>query len=674
MLTRESMRTFGVIGLAVLLAVLIAVPAGVAAANEEGAASEEGAGAPASEGGAGQMQADPQAASERSSFGGFRIYGDVLFNIQSVSVDGNDNRFRKDFGLYDGVYLGTSKLTFVPDGDEPAGWFDTIELYGDGIGFDSDKQNRYRQWGLTAKKADSYRFNLRSRAHNYFWVWDGYPGEFDLDRAFTDMDLSVNATDKLTVTARYRRWTNSGDQLSRFNYSGNQGDFPTVVDQSGNAFGVGLRYQFGSTTVFANQDFRNFKSDYDLRNTGDGSFASIAQSEVRDFSAPVTTGGFRTNLADRKVQVEGDILYSKQSLDSDYDRRFETGSGSSDLTTAVGSIDRKLMHANARVYWRPSSQWIFSARYARRSWDQTGDRTLIDDGRNNLNGLDYEVTLDRFLVGAEFAPARAFSVFGQFGSAKREQSFRTLGNIEDESSTDTTAYKFGARVRLLGRLLDLEGSYERNDIDNPFTRVSPADTEGYKAKLRLRPNWHWLISGTFNDWTAESDPVLTTDGSSELPTSKFRNYAVNVSYTGGAGRMIYAGYSYLDNEINTPVIIWNPIPRFEVDAAVLYEGKNSVWTFGGEYLLAESFPLTLYANMNYVDSDTTEVRSPDLIWTPVDFPVVYYDIRGGARYVLPFGLLLDVQGRWMQYEDTSSLFSSNTYDASMLVVGVGYRF
>ena len=52
----------------------------------------------------------------------------------------------------------------------------------------------------------------------------------------------------------------------------------------------------------------------------------------------------------------------------------------------------------------------------------------------------------------------------------------------------------------------------------------------------------------------------------------------------------------------------------------------------------------------------------------------YYDARLGLRYVLSMGLILDAQGRWMEYEDTSSLFSDNSYDATMFTFGLGYRF
>jgi len=504
-------------------------------------------------------------------------------------------------------------------------------------------------------------------------VWDGYPGEFDLDRAFTDFDLSVKATSDLTVTARYRRWTTSGDQLTSFNYSG-RGQFPTTVDQRGNAFGVGLQWRIGSTTLFLNQDFRSFESDYVLRDGDNDALAALAQSENRDMSAPVSSVGFRTRLADNKVQVEGDFLYSKQSLDSNYSRNWETGSGGTDSTASAGEAERKLVHGNARVFWRPGDQLAFSARYRRRGWEQRGFRNLVDDGRASLGGLDYDITLDQFLLGAEFAPVRALSVFAEYGTGTREQVFTDLdGDGDPIDDTGFTAYKFGTRIRA-GRIFDVEASYARNDIDSPFARVSASDIEGYKVKARLRPSWRWVVSGTYSRSESESDPLLALDGSTNLATSKFQNIGLNVAYMGGAGRSIYAGYAYLDNEINTPIIIWNPVPRFELDTAALYDGQNAVFTFGGEYLLSETFPLTVYGNANYVDSDTTEVRAPELIWTPVDFPVVYYDIRAGARYVLPMGLMLDVQGRWMQYEDTSELFSTNTYDASMFTVGVGYRF
>ena len=50
--------------------------------------------------------------------------------------------------------------------------------------------------------------------------------------------------------------------------------------------------------------------------------------------------------------------------------------------------------------------------------------------------------------------------------------------------------------------------------------------------------------------TREASPARSTS----LATSKFQNLGVNVAYMGGAGRSIYAGYAYLDNEINTPII------------------------------------------------------------------------------------------------------------------------
>jgi hypothetical protein len=673
MLNRESTRSFGVVSVAGLLVALLALP-GIALGVDEDPKGTEGAEAKAAAAAeAPQMQADPYAAPERSSFGSFRMYGDVMFNLQTVDQNGNSSRFRKDFGFQDGVYLGSSKLTFVPDGDEPVGWFDTLELYGDGLGLDSNKKNRYRQWGLSAKKTDKYRFSVRSRSHNYFWTWDGYPGEFDLDRNFTDVDLSVNATSNLVFTANYRRWSTSGDQLSRFNYNRQSSDFPTAVDQSGNNFGLGVRWRVGQTTIFLNQDFRDFKSDYDLRDTANGSIASIAQSELREMKAPVTSGGFRTNLADRKVRIEADFLYSKQSLDSVYGRTWEGAPSGSDDTASRGEAERTLKHGNARVLWRPSTKWAFTAQYRRRGWDQGGFRSLVDDGRDNEAGFDYDIQLDQFAIGAEYAPLRALSVFGEYGTGKRKQSLALTGDTSDFDDTEQSAYKFGTRIRA-GRVFDIEASYERNDIDNPFTRVAAADVDGYKVKARYRPNFRWVISGIYSATESESDPLLATDGTTSEASSQFRNLGVNISYMGGPGRTIYAGFSYLNNEINTPIIIWNPVPRFEVDGAALYDGKNTVWTLGGEYLLSQAVPVSLYGSLNYVDSDTTEIRSPELIWQPVDFPVEYYDARFGLRYVLPMGLILDAQGRWMEYTDTSELFAANSYDATMFVFGLGYRF
>lgn len=685
--------------LVTLLAIFVALP--VTADDKEPTSKEEKASAekavPAKTEADPQLQAPAFTEADRSNFGGFRIYGDLLLQYQTVSVDGNEHRYEKDFGFENGLYVGTSKLTFVPAGDDPAGWFDRLELYADGLGFDNNKKQRYRTWGVSANKAGKYRFRVNSRAHNYYWAWDGYGGEFDLYRNFTDVDLSVNATENVEVLARWRHWNTGGDQMTAFDYSRDEFEFPTTLDQTGNTFGFGLRWRIGQTTLFANQDFRSFNAKYRIVDTDNqglnpaGAYiASIEQSEVREFDAPVTTGGFITNFADRKFRLEGDILWSKQELTGDYSlywtgRNF-AGQPYVDDTSNIGSANRDLLHYNVRLTWRPATSWSLTAQYRHRGYEQDGVAAQ-QSGVNPLPlwGYAHDIKLDQFVLGAEFAPVRAFSVFGEFGAGKRKQAINheyrgqeeELDNIHSDhglDDTDMLSYRFGVRFRA-GRPFDLEASYERNDIDNPFTRFAPTAMDAFKAKARYRIGNKWAISGIYTYSKNGNDTLERTTGVSAESSIELNNLGINVNYMGGEGRFVYAGYQMVNNDIDMPIIFWNPTPRVRIDGDAVYAGKNNVWTLAGEYLFSQDFALSAYGNLNYVDSDTSQSGTPAIIWGgEAAFPIVYHDIRIGLRYVLDMGLILDAQGRFMKYEDKSVLYADNTYDASMFVFGVGYRF
>ncbi len=692
MLTRATGRLLALIVPALVILVVLAVPAGARAEgvqekNEVAAVEEKEEGnkaTPADEADleetkAAQIAADAFAAEERSTFGGFRAYGDLQIAYRSVDLDGSDGRFRKDYGLDDGVRVLNSRVTFVPAGADPASWFDRIELFADGLGGD-----KYETWGIRANKTRSYRFSFRTREVDYFWNVTGDPHSWDLTRRNSDADLTVNLTEKLELTGTYRGFRQADARQTTRLISGDVFPFDEPLDQSGSTWGGGLRWRSGTTLLFASQDFHSFTDNggFGTRglNTGVGAseafLSFLEQREIREMKAPTTRGGFQTQIAGH-VWLSGDILYSKQELDF----TFRSSAESNDFrdrpvqleADALGEVNREILHGNVRAVWRPGDRLSLSGEYRRRSWDQSGTRdgtsaeTFTTDDitrtQSDITDSAYEVTIDQFVFGAEWAVIDSGALFGEIGTGTRKQTFGTDGFTDIDSQTDATSYKVGGRFRS-GRVFDAEASYERGDIDNPFTRLAPGTADSINVKLRARPGTGWQISGTYRLWDTENDsgdPKLDSTDPVQLRTE---NWGLNVAYggTGERGRWAYAGYTRLKYDSNVPIRFVGVDFGDYQEGIAEYASTDDIYSVGGEYRLSVSSPLTLYGRLSYVNSDGT-------------VPLTYYDTEIGIRYLLEMGVFLDAQGRFVKYADDTELPSTvDDYTGTILTLGLGYRF
>jgi len=658
MLTTATGRPVALIVPALVIFAVLAVPADVLAEGVEqeksvATAEEEYEGKNSTGKKAGeaveeravQLSADPLVAEDRSTFGGFRIWGDLQVAYRSVDLNGSEARFTKDYGLESGVRILDSKITLVPAGTDPASWFDRIELFADGLGGD-----KYESWGVRANKTNRYRFNFRTREVDYFWQVTGDPHSWDLTRRNSDADLTVNLTDKLELTGTYRGFHQDDGNRTPGEVQGGESREP--LDQTGSTWGGGLRWRSGTTLLFISQDFHKFTDNGSSTIRGlrtgvgdsESSLTYLEQREVREIKAPTTRGGFQTRLSDGRIWLSGDILSSNQEL------TFQPpDAGSSSVS---GEVDRKILHGNLRALWKQGDRFSLSGEYRRRSWDQLGE---LDSG--------YKVTVDQFVFGAEWAVVDSAALFGEVGTGTRKQSFDTTDPVDIDSKTDAMSYKIGGRFRS-GRAFDAEASYARGDIDNPFTRVAPGTANTVNVKLRARPGTDWQISGTYRLWDTENDTGDPRLESNEPVQLRTENWGLNVSYGGAGerGRWAYAGYTRLKYDSNVPIrFVAGSFGNFQ-EATAEYVSTDDIWSVGAEYRVSASTPLALYGHLNYVSSAGT-------------VPLTYYDTWIGARYILEMGMFLDVQARFVEYLDDTELPSNvDDYTGTILTLALGYRF
>lgn len=613
---------------------------------------------------------------------GFRFDGEVLVGYRLVDQDGFTPKFREDIDLEEGGRLLHGVITLLPAGDEPVGWFDRIRVRGAGLGGDP-----YETWGLEARKTGSYRLDVRGRSADYFNQFSGNLHSWDTSRSHTDVDLSINATDNLEVWGKFRRFEQTGTRITTRDISRNVFQLEEPLDQAANTWGVGARGRFGSTTIWLEQSFRNFDDNGGIGsrglNTGLGSdeafLTFLEQREVRSMDAPTSRGGFSTRFGDGAFRLSGDFLYSNQELDFSFSRLWEGGDFAQrpieSEHTVSGGVERDIRHGTLEALWRASDQLTFSVRYRRRGWEQDGDNSvrivdeLLQQGdvtTTTRQGVStYDVTLDQVTVGGEITPSASLSLFAEVGVANREQNFLADGN-EIDSETDETTYKLGARVRP-SRAFDVTASYERGDVDDPFVRVAPTESNALKVKARFRPSGPWQIAGnlTFRDRFNEISRV-------QLQTV---NFGGSVTYRGGAGRWLMLGYSRLDFDGSVP-IVYRPFFAGSASAVADSQILSNVLTLAGEYRAGET-PLTLFGRATHVTSDgqLPVVGFTDAFRLSNFREIEFTDWTLGLRYLFGDGLYAQASGRYVDYEETTDLFSDrDDYDAALFTVGFGLRF
>ena len=622
-----------------LLAAAVAVP-GVAMAQQAKA---------------GTTQANPFQINDRSTFNGFRAIGDIQIAYQTSEVDGSDNRFRKDFGLQDGVRIKNSSVTLLPDGEEPVGWFDRLQIYGDNVG----GNDKYQTWGISAMKSGSYRVNFRDRRVNWFSDVTGAAHSWAPTRHFTDADLSVNFGENVVVDAHFNRYRATSSQGTTRDVSREVFDFNEPLDQTGTNWGVGIKWRLGQTLLYAKQSFRKFTNDSGFGLTGgfsDGdslggtTLTAFRNSELQEMTAPVTQAGFNTAVADNRVRISGDVLYSKQEMDFGFGRNWTgtsfLGFATSQTLSAAGSAERKFAHGNARVLWRATDQVSVYAQYRRRSWDQDAVQGFEDNGFDSTNLTAYEITLDQIFGGVEWAVTRGVVLFGEVGTGNRKERFDN-NDLSESTKTDALGARFGGRFRS-GNTWDGSVSYELGDVDNPFTRITPTKANTFRAKVRFRPAPAWTIAATATVSKSENDCGQQEDGVCEYGSGGLfdgdfgiaefdtRNYGATIQYTLDEGRWLYGGYTYLDYELNVPIyFVEGFFGNFVTDIS-RYDSRSSVWTLGGEYALTSTSPLSLYGRLSSTSTSGT-------------FPVTFNDMGIGARYLTQMGLFLDVSARFGKY-------------------------
>jgi hypothetical protein len=660
----------------------------VADAGESGQPATAEPGSPAAskkeDSAAGTAQAFAGPSGFGQLLGSMRVDGDVQVGYRFVSVNGSENKYREQYDIQEGVRILSTRVVVSPDQRGPGSAFDRITLSANGLGGDP-----YESWRIGAEKNGRYNANVRYRSVDYFFEDLGDPHAWDSHRNYLDADLRVNLASNVLAYATFSGYNRGGERTTTRDFDRDEFHFEEPLDQEATDYGFGIRWNLKGTDLFFNQSFVNFRDNSGFTSTANagGSTATyidmLANSEVRAMDAPISTGGFHSVVMDR-VELFGDVIYSDQQTSSAFVQLIDgvdrSGNNASTTWSNQGMVQRQVFHANFDARILLTRQFIVTAKYRHRDWDQDGnsigqDITVqTDDGTGSASsgmGLSsYQVLGNQILVGAEFIPSRAMSIFGEVGYSSYEKSFdkSTVGAFPRGSdtavgvTTTTVPFRIGGYFRPDQRI-DVKATFSRSDADDPLTQIFPTVADGFKLRARFRPMMGWTVASdfTYRD-AASSVSAYQFDG---------KTFAASLSHAVSARGHASVGYTYLSSDSSIP-FTYVADDRTIGETVSSYDAQTNVFTVGGRYEVSTTVPAELYGNLSWVDNNGT-------------MPIGRWDVLFGGRYTFPRGIFIDAQFRFMDYQQAffheqgmilapPEPSTVNDFDAKVFTIGLGFSF
>jgi hypothetical protein len=622
-------------------------------------------------------------------YGNTRIAGQFMIAFRGVSVGGNEDLYAKDIDLDDGLRVTGTNVVLTPADRTADSWYDRARLILDGVGGDP-----YETVSFALAKTGLYKVDLRTRKLDYF-LYDPFSEHgWDEERRMTDARLSLTPVSGLELFADFGRWSKYGTRQTTRTISANTFAFDETLDQEVSNLAAGVRYTAASTgtTLFFTQEFNKYKFNVPATTTDNPGLEGpdravmyfLQQQEVRAMDAPVSFGGIDQKFLSGRARVHADFLYSKQKMAFTFNRYWEGTNFAQrpmrEDDTGLGDATRELKHGNLTASGALHQLVTVYGKYRRRQWDQTANQTATEStvGSDGLGSISptfyapaYDITMDQFAVGADFH-ARQFNVFGEVGVLKEDVFYATQERDEGlDFEPEETTFKIGGSAR--ARRVNLRLVYDRGDIDDPITRISPTKVD----KLNLRvgaPVTSDVSANAFFTYRKSQNPEVGCCPPGADTDFRFEAMTFGLSATLSLIRngWVTATYSYTDLDSSVPI----DFPNGPANAIARYENQQHVVTFGGDYQVSDVVPFSVYGLLTWLSTDGISGDNVNLEIPQHPLGIGYYDVRLGGRWVHDSGLLIDGEARLIDYEDDflQGLGVQGAYDATIFSIGVGWRF
>jgi hypothetical protein len=507
--------------------------------------------------------AKPAAAAVPLTVGGYTLTGGGSFGYRFVNLTGNQGKYNELFNLQEGLRLFDAQVRL--DATEIGkGWFDRLALTSKGLGGDPFPVLR-----LDLRKIGVYDLRLFYRGTQYAY---GLPQTnftpnrgWNDRRRFADADLRYTPTRNLRFHLFYNRTERDGTDLatSPFFYVplgpdvwealGRFDSTPWIVPlrEKSNNFGAGFDYQFGKTTIHAEQSYRTYNDPANLEGFGNQPIpvrgpASPAQNLIvqkwdtfAGFNVPTTSLRVDHEL-NGHLELRAGYIYSHASGPTSLNGTIAQpgsfvlnyiGAGSTNLTTNTYDAGFTLKIVEPVIF---SSDYRYQA-YSERGTKfirafrpdfpppvtVTDDNTRWDFGFHTLETLLTVVPIGKVSIRAGVRFMKEDIVRKTNGATDRGTQ-RSLSYSPIISAAWTPSKKFFIR-----------GDFDSRVVVDPYVRISPQNTVGSTIRTRYNPSDKWGIDNVWSFHNLKTDDIGFTAHSRSNSTSVWYQPIGKVEVQGG---------------------------------------------------------------------------------------------------------------------------------------------
>lgn len=630
-------------------------------------------------------------------------WGDIEVGYRSVTVDGNEDKYREDVNLpEDAIRLFHFDVGWRP---EASGALDELSLEAHGLGGEPYESARFRarkvgRWDLKAAYRSSQFFY---RDAGYFFREEGDLHSWDAERTFYDIDLRVRAADWLTLRTGADRKERDGRSTTSRNLQRDLFLLHRPVDQTASTYWLGADLRLGWADVTLEQRLATHENRWVLtgdpsegEETGGAVIEDYRQTHDQEADTPITrvllagvpTEWLRFSVGYLRADTELDYRVDGAWSGLDYDDTPD-GNPPEDYATSLangGKVERMADVLTADVSFRPTPSLEFTLEGSRRSYDQDGTIDWVEEQTGGKESGTYrvagslrnELDVDALGVTGRWESSFGLSLSAGVGAEERTASFEISG---PDVTTERTYYRGDLRYRLRDRFR-IEAGYESGSDNDPYAPASPTKIERLRAQVSVRPGGGTRLAARFREETRENDltyplgratddtPPATSYGGARLDLTA---WGATFGWERGEWLDLELGYDRIELRSDADLVYvtgFTFVPAFDVfttlDPTAYVSDQDALH---GRARFTVGAGVSLLATASLVSNDGT---------FPVDWNVYGAEARwqhGSGFYSrLAFDRYeLDETNPYAGDPDAPSP-DVNDYDADLWTLAVGYRF
>jgi hypothetical protein len=630
-------------------------------------------------------------------------WGDVEVGYRSVTVDGNEDKYREDVNLPDGAI----RLFHFDVGWRPpsGGALDEMTLEAQGLGGDPYESARFRarkigRWDLKAFYRSSDFFY---RDAGYFFREEGDLHSWDARRTFYGLDFRVRAADWLTLRAGADRKERDGSSTTSRDIQRDEFVLDRPVDQTASTYWLGADLRLAWVDVVLEQRLASWENRWVLTSgasdglePGGAALDSYVQTQSQEADTPVTkilvagspTDWLRFSAGYTRADTTLDYGVAGAWSGQDYDATPAGNPPENYATTLAngGRVDRKVDIVAADLSFRAPHGLEFTLEGSRRSYDQDGTIDWTEeqtggkeDGTYRVAGnLRNELEVDALGVTGRWESGFGLSLSAGVGVEERRASFEIAG---PEVTTERTYTRADLRYRLRDRF-QVGIGFDRGSDDDPYTAASPTRIDRIRGEVTVRPGGGTRITARYRDETRENELTYPLG----LPTA---DVPPATSYGGARFDLTAWGATFG----------WERGERVDLevgyDRTELRSDADLVYVTGSTFFPAFNVFTTLDPTRYVSDQDAMHGRVRVLVGAGVSllasaslmsndgtFPVDWNVYGAEARWQHGSGVHVRLAFDRYHLDETNPYAGDpaapnpdvNDYDADLWTLGLGYRF